>query len=311
MGASVAWPLAAMAQQRMPTLGILTPASATTTQTARFVVNAMEEFGWHENGNYRVLYRFADGHIDRIPALVDELVAQRVDVLIMIGEAGIQAAQRATKTIPTVGMAPDMVRSGLAASVARPDGNLTGVNIPAGELDVKRLEILHEAVPVAKRIAALALPDRGFDSLPELDAAARHLDLELVVITVRSLGEMTGGLDALQSAGVDAVNVLASAAISPARPSIIERFNRARLPAIYQAPELAESGGFLGYGARFDLDSQLVARLASKILRGARPEDLPIEQPDRFDLAINLKTAKTLGITIPPSLLARADEVIE
>jgi putative ABC transport system substrate-binding protein len=311
MGASVALPFGARAQQTPPTLGIMTPASPATTQVVRAVVEAMKELGWYENQNYRVLYRFAEGHLDRIPTLVDELVAQRVDVLVMIGEAGIQAAQRATKTIPTVGRAADMVRTGLAASVARPGGNLTGVNILAGELDVKRLEILHEAVPAAKRIGALALPDRGFDSLPEFEAAARQLDLELVVITVRSLGELTGGLDALQSAGVDAVNLLASAAISPARASIIDRFNRARLPAIYEAPELAESGGFLGYGARFDFSSRLVARLASKILRGARPEDLPIEQPDKFDLVINLKTANAMAVKVPPALLVRADKMIE
>jgi putative tryptophan/tyrosine transport system substrate-binding protein len=122
---------------------------------------------------------------------------------------------------------------------------------------------------------------------------------------------LAGGLDALQSARVDAVNVLASPVISPARASIIDRLNRARLPAIYEAPEIAESGGLLGYGTRFDFSSRLVARLASKILRGARPEDLPIEQPDRFDLVINLKTAKALGITVPPALLVRADKVIE
>ena len=229
----------------------------------------------------------------------------------MIGEVGIQAAQRATKTIPTVGIAADMLRTGLAASMARPGGNLTGVNILASELDAKRLEILHEAVPAAKRIGALALPDRGWDSLPELEAAARQLDLKLVVVTVRSLDKLTGGLDALQSAGVDAVNVLASAAISPARATIIDRLNRARVPAIYEAPELAEAGGFLGYGSSFDFNSRLVARLASKILRGARPADLPIEQPDRFDLVINLKTANAMDVTVPPALLVRADKVIE
>ena len=229
----------------------------------------------------------------------------------MIGEEGIQAAQRATKTIPTVGMAADMVRTGLAASMARPGGNLTGVNILAGELNVKRLEILHEAVPAAKRIGALALPDRSFDTLPELEAAARQLDLELVVITVRNRDELTGGLDALQSARVDAVNVLASPWVGFARASIIERLNRAPLPAIYEAPELAEFGGFPGYGARFDFSARLVARLASKILRGTRPQDLPIEQPDRFDLVVNLKTADLLGLKVPSALLVRADKVIE
>jgi putative tryptophan/tyrosine transport system substrate-binding protein len=310
-GASVTWPFAAIAQQGLPTLGILTTASPTTTLVVRVVVDGMKEFGWHEGQNYRVLYRFAEGHMDRIPALVDELVAQRVDVIVAVGDTGIQAAQCATKTIPIVGLTADMVRTGLAASMARPGGNLTGVSILASELDAKRLEILHEAVPVAKRIGALALPYADFDTRPELEAAARQLDLELVVITVRSLDELAGALDALQSARVDAVNVLSSPLVGAVRASIIERLNRARLPAIYEAPEFAEQGGFLGYGARLDFSSRLVARLVSKILRGARPEDLPIEQPNRFDLVVNLKTADSLGLKVPPALLVRADKVIE
>jgi putative tryptophan/tyrosine transport system substrate-binding protein len=208
-------------------------------------------------------------------------------------------------------MASDMVRTGLAASMARPGGNLTGVNILASELDVKRLEILHEAVPAAKRIGALALPDRGVENLPELETAARQLDLELVVISVRRVDELAGGFDALQSARVDAVNVLASPVVAGARASIIERLNPARLPAIYEFPEIAEQGGFLGYGPRVELGFRLMSRLASKILRGARPEDLPIEQPDRFDLVVNLKTAEALGVKVPPSLLVQADKVIE
>jgi putative ABC transport system substrate-binding protein len=271
----------------------------------------LKEFGWDENQNYGVVYRWAEGHIDRVPSLIDELVAQRVDVIVVFGAGSILAAQRATTTIPIVGFGPDMVRTGLAASMARPGGNLTGVSVLAGELDVKRLEILHEADPVAKRIGALVLPDPAFDSRPDLDAAARQLDLELLAIRVRRLEELTEGLDALQSAGVDAVNVLASSFAFSVRASIIDRLNRARLPAIYEFPEMAEQGGLLGYGARFDFASRLVARLVSKILRGARPEDLPIEQPDRFDLVVNLKVARTLGFTLPPSLLVRADKVIE
>jgi putative ABC transport system substrate-binding protein len=176
---------------------------------------------------------------------------------------------------------------------------------------VKRFEILHEAVPAAKRLGALALPDRPFDTLPELEAAARQLNLELLVISVRRMDELAPAFDALQSARVDAVNVLASPIVGSLRATIIDRLNRARLPAIYEFPEYAVLGGFLGYGARFDLSSRLVARLASKILRGARPEDLPIEQPDRYDLVANLKTAKAMGVTVPETLLVRADKVIE
>jgi putative ABC transport system substrate-binding protein len=311
VGASVAWPFAALAQQAMPTVGVLTANSLTTTMFGAVFSKLMKEFGWEENKNYRTLFRYAEGHVDRFPVLTDELLAEKVNVIVALGEAGIQAAQRATKTIPIVGMAADMVRTGLAASMARPGGNLTGVNILAGELNVKRLEILHEAVPAAKRIGALALPDRGFDTLPELETAARQLGLELVAISVRGVDELAQGFDALQSARVDAVNVLASPVAHAARAGIIEALNRMRLPAIYEFPEIAEQGGFLGYGPRVERGIWQISRLVSKILRGTRPEDLPIEQPDRFELVVNLKTADALGVKVPPTLLVQADKVIE
>jgi len=193
-GASVAWPFATRAQQALATVGVITPASPTTTIFGTVFPNLMKEFGWEENRNYRTLFRYAEGNVDRYPVLTDELLAEKVNVIVTLGEAGIQAAQRATKTIPIVGMGADMVRTGLAASMARPGGNLTGVNVLSGELDVKRLAILHEAVPAAKRIGALAFPDRGFDNLPELETAARQLDLELVSISVRGMDELAGDL---------------------------------------------------------------------------------------------------------------------
>ena len=311
LSASVAWPLVARAQQATPTVGVVSTASPTTTTFGALFPKLMKEFGWEENKNYRTLFRFAEGHIDRVPVLTDELLAEKVKVMVALGEASIQAAQRATKTIPIVGLSADMVRTGLAASMARPGGNLTGVNALANELDVKRLGILHEAVPAAKRIGVLALPDCAFDTLPELETAARQLDLELVVISIRRTDELALGLDALQSARVHAVNVLASSVVVPLRSSIIEALNRARLPAIYHFPDLAEEGGFLGYGPRLELSYRLVSRLVSNILRGARPEELPIEQPDRFDLVVNLKTADALGVVVPPALLVQADKVIE
>src|SRR6516164_3829907 len=311
VGASITWPFAARAQQAMPTVGVMSTASPTTTTFGVLFPKLMKEFGWEENRNYRILFRFAEGHIDRVPVLADELLGHKVKVMVALGEASIQAAQRATKTIPIVGISADMVRTGLAASMARPGGNLTGVNVLTSELDVKRLGFLHEAVPAAKRLGVLALPDCAFDTLPELETAARQLDLELVVNSVRRMDELSQGFEALQSAHVHAVNVLASSVVVPARSNIIEGLNRARLPAIYHFPDLAEQGGFLGYGPRLELSYQLVSRHVSNILRGTRPEDLPIEQPDRFDLVVNLKTADALGVTVPPSLLVQADKVIE
>jgi putative ABC transport system substrate-binding protein len=311
IGTSVAWPFAARSQQAMSTVGVISTASPTTTTFGVLFPKLMKEFGWEENKNYRTLFRFAEGHIEQVPVLTNELLAEKVKVMVALGEASIQAAQRATKTIPIVGLSADMVKTGLAASMARPGGNLTGVNVLTSELDVKRLGILHEAVPAAKRMGVLALPDRSFDTLPELETAARQLDLDLVVISVPRTDELALGLDALQPARVDAVNVLASSVVVPLRSSIIEALNRARLPAIYHFPDLAEQGGFLGYGPRLELSYRLVSRLVSNILRGARPEELPIEQPDRFELVVNLKTADALGVAVPPVLLVQADKVIE
>jgi putative tryptophan/tyrosine transport system substrate-binding protein len=273
--------------------------------------SSMREFGWEESRNYRVLSRWGEGHIDRFPALIDELIAQRVDVIVVFDEVSIRAAQRATTMTPIVGMAADMVRTGLAASMARPGSNLTGVNLLAGELDAKRLEILHEAAAAARRMGALPLPHPGFDSEPELDVASRDLHLDLVMVKVWRIEELTHGLDMLESTHVDAVNVLASPLVAATLPNTIERLNQARLPAIYEFPEYAERGGLLGHGVSINLASRHVARLVSKILKGARPQDLPIEQPNKIDLAVNLKTAQILGVTVPLSLLARADEVIE
>jgi putative ABC transport system substrate-binding protein len=301
-------------QQTMPTVGVVSgPVPRHLSPFADAFVRYMKELGWEEDRNYRVFFVVTEGHWDRIPGIiaqVGELVARRVDVIVVFGDASIKAAQRATTTIPIVGMADDIVKSGLVASLAKPGGNTTGVSIFASELDVKRRELLHEAVPTGKRIGVLADSTTVF-TLPQLDTAARSLALELVVVSVRNREELSRGLDALEAAHVDGVNVLASPLLGGARALIIERLNQMRLPAIYQFPEMAEAGGFLGWGAREPLAFRHVAGLVAKILRGSRPEDLPIEQPAKIDLAVNLKTAKALGLTIPPSIIARADEVIE
>jgi ABC-type uncharacterized transport system substrate-binding protein len=207
-------------------------------------------------------------------------------------------------------MTDDMVGSGLASSLARPGGNTTGVSILASELDVKRLEVLHEFVPQARRIAVLADPTT-ISTRAQLASAARDLDIEPVWFEARSPQELSRTLDALAAARVEAVNVLASPLLNLWRPQIIDRMRDARLPAIYQWPESAEDGGLLAYGPRNLLCYRHVVSLVDKVLRGAKPADLPIEQPTKFELAVNLKTAGAIGMMIPPTLLLRADEVIE
>jgi len=311
-GGATAWPLAVRAQQeRLPLVGVLRPNPKDITETfAEPFRRYMKAIGWEEGRNIRFLFVWAEGRSDRAPALAGELIAQNVDLIIPFGDPAIRAAQRATQAIPIVGMTDDMIGSGLAASMARPGGNTTGVSILASELDVKRLEILHEFVPQARRIAVLADPTT-ISTRAQLASGARNLGVELVQFEAQSPDEIGRALDAITMAKVEAVNVLASPILNAARRLIIDRMHDAHLPAIYQWPETVEDGGLLGYGPRNLLCYRHVVSLVDKVLRGAKPADLPIEQPSKFELVVNLKTAGALGMTIPPTLLLRADEVIE
>ena len=306
-GVAAVWPLAARAQQdRLPVVGILRPIPKDTDQFAEPFRHYMRAIGWEDGRNVRL---WAEGQNERAPALAKKLVAQNVDLIMAFGDPTIRAAQRATEANPIVGMTDDMVGSGLAASMARPGSNTTGVSILSPELDVKRLEILHEFVPQARRIAVLADPSTS--ARAQLASAARDLGVELLVFEVQNPAEIGGPLDAIVAARVEAVQVLASPQLNAARHVIIERTRTARLPTIYQFPESVAEGGLLSYGARVLLCYRQLVTLVDKVLRGAKPSDLPIEQPFKFELAVNLKTAIAIGMTISPTLLLRADEVIE
>jgi putative ABC transport system substrate-binding protein len=310
-GAAVSWPGARAQQGRLPLVGVLRPNPKDILETfAEPFRRYMKAIGWEDGRNIRFLFVWAEGHSERAPALAGELVAQNVDLIVPFGDPAIRAAQSATKTIPIVGMTDDMIGSGLAASLARPGGNTTGVSILASELDVKRLEILHEFVPQARRLAVLADPST-ISTRAQLTSAARYLDVELVRFEAGSPDELARALDAIAAAKVEAVNVLASPFLNVSRLPIIDRMRDARLPAIYQWAETAEDGGLLAYGPRNLLCYRHVVSLVDKVLRGAKPADLPIEQPSKYELAVNLKTASAIGITISPTLLLRADEVIE
>jgi putative tryptophan/tyrosine transport system substrate-binding protein len=312
-GAAVAWPLAVSAQQgRIPVVGVLrvNPKGVSEVFAEPFR-RYMHALGWVEERNVRYDFVWADMRIERMPALASELVARNVDLIVTFGDPAIRAVQQATSKIPIVGMADDLVGSGLAASMARPGGNTTGVSILASELDVKRLEVLREFVPQARQIAILADPTTN-STRPQLEKAARDLGVQLSLFEAKDPEQIARALDAVARAGVDAVNVLASPILYyGGRASIIDRLRQARLPAIYQFPEAAEEGGLLAYGPRLLLCYRHVVSLVDKVLRGARPADLPIEQPSKYELVVNLKTASAIGMTIPPTLLLRADEVIE
>jgi putative tryptophan/tyrosine transport system substrate-binding protein len=312
LGGAVAWPLVGRAQQgRLPLVGVLRPNPKNVVETfAEPFRRYMKAIGWEEGRNIRFLFVWAEGHSERAPALARELVAQNVDLIIPFGDPAIRAAQNATRAIPIVGMTDDMLGSGLVTSLARPGGNTTGVSILASELDVKRLEVLHEFFPQARRIAVLA-DSTTISTRAQLTNAAREFDVELVRFEAGSPDELNRALDSIAAPKVEAVNVLASPLLNVSRVQIIDRMRDARLPAIYQWAETAEDGGLLAYGPRNLLCYRHVVSLVDKVLRGAKPADLPIEQPSKFDLVVNLKTASALGVTIPPTLLLRADEVIE
>lgn len=311
-GAAVAWPLAARAQQgRLPLVGVLRPNWKDVLETfAEPFRRYMKAIGWEEGRTIRFLFVWTEGLSNHASALASELVSQNVDLIVTFGDPAIRAAQRATQAIPIVGMTDDIVGSGLAASLARPGGNTTGVSILASDLDVKRLEVLHEFIPQARRIAVLS-DSTTISTRAQLTRAARDIDVELFWFEAGSPEELGRALGAIEAARVEAVNVLASPLLNVSRLLIIDRMRNALLPAIYQWPESAEDGGLLAYGPRNLLCYRHVVGLVDKVLRGAKPADLPIEQPSKFELAINLKTASALGMTIPPMLLLRADEVIE
>ena len=298
-------------QSRVPVIGVIrNPAKPLNDVDASRFRRDMQALGWEDGRNIRYIFLYADGRDDRFPALAADLVAQPVDVIVVFGDLAIRAAQRATSTIPIVGLADDMVGSAFAASMARPGGNITGVSILADELDAKRLALLHELVPSARGIGVLADPTT-VATVPQVEKAARDLGIDLVTRPAKNREEIGRALDAMIAARVGAVNVLASPVLDGHRKFIIDRLRQARLPAIYQWPESARDGGLASYGPGQALAYQQMTRFVDKILKGAKPADLPVEQPTKFELIINLKTAQALGLTIPPSLLGRADQVIE
>jgi putative tryptophan/tyrosine transport system substrate-binding protein len=311
LGGAAAWPLVARAQDsgRIYRIGGLNYLPRTAPHIVA-LFDELRQVGLVEGKNLVVIGAWAY-RPEQFPEMAAELVKAKADVIVCGGDSATRAAQQATKTIPILAVADDLVGSGLAPSLAHQGGNMTGVSILASELDVKRLEILHEFVPRALRIAVMADPST-ISTRAQLVRAARDLGLELVWFEAHSADEMVRAFDAIALARSEAVNVLASPLLNQQRRIIIERAAPLRLPAIYQWPETAEEGGFLAYGPGFtQVYRQIVARLLVKLLQGTKPADLPIEQPTKFELVINLKTAKSLGLDVSHSLLARADEVIE
>jgi putative ABC transport system substrate-binding protein len=316
VGAAAAWPLAARAQQagKVPTIGFLGANTASTQRTSTDAfVQRLRELGWIENQTVAIEYRWGEGRDERFAEIAAEFVRLKVDVILTYATPSSIAAKKATAVIPIVfAAAGDPVGTGLVASLARPGGNITGLSIQQTDLASKRLEMLREVLPGLRTVAILAniSSPNSMLEMAEAQAAARTLGLAVVTSEVRGVEDIAPAFDALKGRA-DALYVCGSPLLTTNRIRINTLALAVRLPTMHGFRELTEAGGLMSYGPNFPSLFRRAAEYVDKILRGAKPSNLPVEQPTRFDLVLNLTTAKALGLTVPPSLVARADEVIE
>ena len=313
----LAAPLAAKAQPpgKVPRIGVLVVATRSffSTRIESFR-QGLRELGYVEGKNVLIEYRYAEGKLDLLPALASELVQLKVDVIVTASPPGVQAAKNATSTIPIVFAAiGDPVGGGFVASLARPGGNVTGLSILAPALSGKRLELLKEAFPKVTRVVILWNPTSSGEALSfrEMPAVAKALGVQHQSMEVRAANDFEDGFQRAKQEGAQALVTMPSPVINANRQQILEFAAKNRLPAMYAGSEFVEAGGLMSYGPNYTDQFRRAAVFVDKILKGAKPADLPVEQPTKFELIINLKTAKALGLTIPPSLLQRADQVIE
>jgi putative tryptophan/tyrosine transport system substrate-binding protein len=309
--AASAWSSAVCAQEpgRTYRIGFLTPVLGKAYDV---FFDELRLNGFIEGQNLVVVFAGFGVQNDQIPSAAASLVAASPDVIVAGPELPLRAVQQATRTIPAVGMTEDMVADGLVASLARPGGNITGLSLLSPELDGKRQEILVEAVPGVHKIAVFADSNVAQPGhLKELEDAARGRGIEALVRGVAKRDQVTTAIKEVKASGAQAINFLATPLFSINNAEVISAVTALHLPSIYQWPEDAEGGALIGYGPRFTDTYRERARMVVKILRGAKAADIPVEQPTRFELVFNLKTAKAIGQEIPSSLLLRADKVIE
>jgi len=315
-GAAAAWPLAARAQQagKIPRIGYLSPATELSPRDRNFL-QALRGLGYVEGKNILIEYRFAGGKFKRLPGLAAELVRLNVDVIVAVVTQASLAAKAATKTIPVVMLdVSDPVASGLVTSLARPGGNVTGTSSQTAEVSGKSLQLLKEVVPKLSRVAVLWNPANAIFQTQMLKATERAvgvLGLQLREVGARGPAELDRAFETIAKASVGALLVLADPTLIVHKARIIDFAAKHRLPAIYGIEGHSEAGGLMSYAPDMAGQFHRAAYYVDKIRKGAKPADLPVEQPTKFQLAINLKTAKALGLSIPLPLLGRADKVIE
>jgi putative ABC transport system substrate-binding protein len=316
-GAAAAWPLAARAQQpAIPVIGFLNPTSPdASADRLRGFRQGLKDSGYVEGENVTTVYRWAENQFDRLPALATELVRRRVAVIATIGNASATAASAATTTIPIVFLATeDPVKLGLVASLARPSGNATGINFYSGELTAKRLELLRELVPAAARVAVLVNPANAATTettLRDVAPAASAMGLQIQVLNASTSREINAAFATFVRERPDALFVGLDPFLNSRRAQLVNLTSRHALPATFSNRDIAEIGGLMSYGTNIADAFRQVGVYTGRILKGAKPADLPVVQASKIELVINAETARMLGLTVPPSLLATADEVIE
>jgi putative ABC transport system substrate-binding protein len=313
-GAVAAWPLPARAQQvaRRPRLAVLLYSTPQGDPNTEAFLRGMRDLGYVDGQNIDIEYRYAQGKPERLPDLAEQLVSSKPDVMFALGGDVAPFLRKVTQTIPIVyAMSADPVQLGLAASLARPGGNATGVTFLQDELSAKRLEVLKEAAPRISRVAFLWNPEHADNELNGAKRAAAAHGIRLQSVEVRQTGDLDAAFSAATRAGIDAIYVVSSRHTVANLPRIVDFATKNRLPLVGGWGAWAQAGGLLSYGPNIGEMVRHSALYVDKILRGAKPSELPVQQPTHFELLINLKTAKALGLEVPPTLLARADEVIE
>jgi len=316
-GAAAAWPLAARAQQpAMPVIGLLDPRSPDAmADRLRAFRLGLKDVGYVEGENVTIIYRFAEDQNDRLPELAAELVRRQVTVIAASATTAAPAAKAATTTIPIAFIAAeDPVRLGLVASLARPGGNLTGINFFSSELAAKRLDLLHELLPRAARIAVLVNPANATNTasiLRDVEAAARAIGLQVQVLNASTSREISAAFENVGRDRPDALFVGPDTFLIARRIQVVQLAAFHRLPAVYPARDFLEVGGLMSYGTNVMDAYRQLGIYVGRILKGAKPADLPVVQSSKFDLVINAETARMLGLTVPDKLLVAADEVIE